>query len=27
LRIEQLDVEDPAKIASEEAQLRLVQGR
>jgi DNA recombination protein RmuC len=27
LRIEQLDVEDPTKIASEEAQLRLVQGR
>jgi DNA recombination protein RmuC len=27
LRIEQLDVEDPAKIANEEAQLRLVQGR
>jgi DNA recombination protein RmuC len=27
LRIEQLDVEEPAKIASEEAQLRLVQGR
>jgi DNA recombination protein RmuC len=27
LRIEQLDVEEPAKIASDEAQLRLVQGR
>jgi DNA recombination protein RmuC len=27
LRIEQLDVEDPAKIASEEAKLRLVQER
>jgi DNA recombination protein RmuC len=27
LRIEQLDVEDPVKIANEEAQLRLVQGR
>jgi DNA recombination protein RmuC len=27
LRIEQLDVEDPARIANEEAQLRLVQGR
>lgn len=27
LRIEQLDVEDPAKITNEEAQLRLVQGR
>jgi DNA recombination protein RmuC len=27
LRIEQLDVDEPAKIASEEAQLRLVQGR
>jgi DNA recombination protein RmuC len=27
LRIEQLDVEEPAKITPEEAQLRLVQGR
>jgi DNA recombination protein RmuC len=27
LRIEQLDVEEPAKVASDEAQLRLVQGR
>lgn len=27
LRIEQLDVEDPAQIAADEAQLRLVQGR
>jgi len=27
LRIEQLDVEDPARIANEEAQLRLVQGQ
>jgi DNA recombination protein RmuC len=27
LRIEQLDVEEPAKIAGDEAQLRLVQGR
>jgi DNA recombination protein RmuC len=27
LRIEQLDVEDPAKVTAEEAQLRLVQGR
>src|SRR5262245_55414916 len=27
LRIEQLDVDEPAKIAAEEAQLRLVQGR
>lgn len=27
LRIEQLDVEEPAKVTAEEAQLRLVQGR
>jgi DNA recombination protein RmuC len=27
LRIEQLDVDEPAKVASDEAQLRLVQGR
>ncbi|MGE0008699.1 MAG: DNA recombination protein RmuC [Parvibaculaceae bacterium] len=27
LRIEQLDVEEPAKVAGEDAQLRLVQGR
>ena len=27
MRIEQLDVEEPAKIGSDEAQLRLVQGR
>jgi hypothetical protein len=27
LRIEQLDVDEPAKITAEEAQLRLVQGR
>ena len=27
LRIEQLDVEEPGKVAAEEAQLRLVQGR